>query len=382
MNAILVFFHCGSNTGYAIAPLERTFFQMSQLLFDGDDSRIHFGYKDLSKGFPTTLPASFRNVTEFDPKDNDKGSLARIKHYIEINGIDLAFGFDQGVSQPSYPTLRRAGIKTLISYWGAPMSSVNSGWRLALKRLEVRLRRSGPDHYIFESQAMAFTATNGRGIPPRAVEVVHLGVDCDRYRPSDEFTYYAHNAFGIPTSRRIIVFSGHMEERKGVHVLVKAAVQLCRNGRSDFHLLVLGNQAGQEKAFADLYRGTAAEKHITFGGYRSDIPQIFASCYFGALASTGWDSFTMSAVEMAASGLPLVVSRLQGLAETVEDGETGFLVAPGDVDDLCARIELLLDDHDMRAAMGTAARRRALEQFTRDRQVASLLETVRRVARR
>lgn len=379
MRAILVFFHCGANTGYAIAPLERAFLRMARNLVSAD-AHIHFAYTDLAKGFPRTLPTDFPNVIAFDPLDGSAPALARIGDYIRTHGIDVAFGFDQGVSQPSYAVLRRAGVRTFVSYWGAPMSDIHAGVKLWLKRLEVALRRHGPDYYIFESQAMARSATHGRGIPARKVDVVYLGVDAERYRPAASPSDYAYEVFAIPRSRRIVFFSGHMEPRKGVHVLVQAAVELIARGRRDVHVLILGNQPGEEARFAPLYRDTPAAQHITFGGYRDDIPALLPSCYCGAIASTGWDSFTMSSLEMAASGLPLVVSRLQGLVETIDEGATGFSFTPGDAADLAAKLTVLLDDPARRAAMGAAARARILARFTVDRQVAALTAAVRRVA--
>lgn len=65
-----------------------------------------------------------------------------------------------------------------------------------------------------------------------------------------------------------------------------------------------------------------------------------------------------------ASGTPVVASRLGGLPEVVRDGETGFLVTPGDVDELHDRIATLLGDPALAARMGRAARERALELFT------------------
>src|SRR5690606_7268610 len=123
MPGILVFFHCQSNTGYAIKALERAFFQAAESLYEGDWRKIHFAYPDLSQGFPTALPADFRNVVRFDPAaPEDEGQFV---DYIKSHEIDIALGFDQPVWRSSYRLLRNAGIKRFISYWGAPMSSPN-----------------------------------------------------------------------------------------------------------------------------------------------------------------------------------------------------------------------------------------------------------------
>jgi glycosyltransferase involved in cell wall biosynthesis len=99
----------------------------------------------------------------------------------------------------------------------------------------------------------------------------------------------------------------------------------------------------------------------------------------GAIASTGWDSFTMSSLEIAACGVPLVVSALPGLDETVDEGETGFTFPAGDHETLADRLLLLLNDRPRRDEMGRAARRRVLRRFTTEQQIESLAATVRRV---
>jgi glycosyltransferase involved in cell wall biosynthesis len=65
-----------------------------------------------------------------------------------------------------------------------------------------------------------------------------------------------------------------------------------------------------------------------------------------------------------ASGTPVVASRLDGLPEVVRDGETGFLVTPGDVDELRDRLAQLLADRVLAARMGRRGRDLLLEQFT------------------
>lgn len=374
---ILVFFHCKSNTGYAIGRLETVFFEMAQRL-TGDNDRIHFGYTSLDGGASTPLADNFRNVIRFDTADSSRKSLDAIHDYIRDNNIRIAFGFDQPVSRPAYAMMRRAGIRLFVAYWGAPMCSINHGVKLLLKRLEVGLRRSKPDHFIFESKAMADAAVYGRGIARRRISVIHTGVDTEKFKPILLDRNYAHEVFAIPGNRRIILYSGHMEERKGVHVIVEAANELIQvRKRSDVHFLFLGNIDGQERRFAPMYSGSETEKYITFGGYREDINRILPSSYVGVIASTGWDSFPMSSLEMASSGLPLVASKLQGIVEGIDNGVTGYLIEPGDYVGLADKIELLLDNPELQERMGSAAREWIVENFSRERQIESLTATVR-----
>jgi glycosyltransferase involved in cell wall biosynthesis len=379
IKGIFIFLHRGSNYGFAIAPLETTFFKMALSLVE-DERRIHFGYPDLSKGFPLSLPADFKNVIAFDATDGSEAAASKISRYIRSHDVDVAFGFDQPVQRPIYKTLRKAGAHTFVSYWGAPMSSLNRGLKFWLKKWEVALRRYRPDHFIFESYAMAETAVMGRGVPAACVSVVPLGIDTDRFKPPAAASFYAHDQFRIPRERRIIFYSGHMEERKGVHVLIQAASHLVNTlHRKDCHFLMVGNRDHEERRFDPLYRNTPADACITFGGYRGDMESILPSCFIGAIPSSGWDSFPRSSLEMNACGLPLVASKLQGITEQVDDGVTGFLSEPGDPQQMADRIMTLLDQPEIRDRMGAASRRLVVEKYSIHRQIESLSAVVKKV---
>ena len=105
---------------------------------------------------------------------------------------------------------------------------------------------------------------------------------------------------------------------------------------------------------------------------------IFQSAFCGVIPSTGWDSFTLSSVEMAATGLPVVASRLQGLAEAVVDGQTGLLFEAGNASALADALEALLDDPARAHAYGLAGRRRSELELSLKRQQERFAAALRR----
>lgn len=376
MPGILVFFHCGSNAGYAIQRHEFTFSQMAYNL-TADWNNVHFGYPSLEKGRSLTIPDQLTNIVKIDPLSDDKNDIDYIKEYINRNNIQIAFGFDQPVNSALYRHLRSAGVKYIYSYWGAPMSSLSSGIQLLLKKIEVRMYRNRPDAFIFQSHGMKLTATHGRGIPERQCHVVTSGIDTEKFKPDLTQTWYAHDTFNIPRERKIVYYSGHMEHRKGVHVIVKSAAHLINTlNRSDLHFIFFGNKQGQESAFHPLYKGTKAESHITFGGYRHDLFKIIPCCQVGCLATTGWDSFPISTLEITSSGIPLIVSDLPGVRETVIPNETGFRFTAGDFVMLAERIMQICDDDELRMKLGQGARKRVESFFKREMQIENLTKLI------
>ncbi|MCK5394568.1 MAG: glycosyltransferase family 4 protein, partial [Gammaproteobacteria bacterium] len=275
--------------------------------------------------------------------------------------------------------LKKGGVKKIISYWGAPMSSLNSGIKLFLKRLQVSFTRFKPDHFIFESYGMQKTATHGRGIAIGNASVVRLGIDASKFSENKSKSY-VYSQLTIPEQRKIVFYAGHMEKRKGVDVIVKAAALLINDrAREDVHFLICGNRNNEEKVFDEYYKGTAAEDYITFGGYRDDIPDLMPGCYVAVIASTGWDSFPRSSLEMAAAGLPLLVSDLAGLNETVVQDETGLLFKTADAADLADNIASLLDAPERRESLSNKAVKRVNEEFTLDIQKQKLIQVIKQV---
>ena len=379
MPGILVFFHNPSNSGFASKRHEVTFTKMAYRLV-GDYNKIHFAYKNLDLGRSKTLPGEIINVIEFDSAVKCHKKMKMIHDYIFDNDIKIGFGFDQPVRRPAYKCLRKAGMRYLISYCGSPMSSINSGLKLFAKKLDVACSFYRPDHYIFQSEGMRKTATHGRGIPFQSTSVVLSGTDTELFRPAETMDWYAHDTFGIARQQKIIFFSGNMEERKGVDVIIRAADELVNvRQRRDVHFLLVGNRWDQEKRLLRIVENSTAADHVTFGGYRSDVPQILKSCYLGMIASTGWDSYPMSAVEMAATGMPVIVSDLPGLREVITE-DTGFHFPVGNYLLAADRAAQLLDDQTLRARMGRAARNRVLQGQTIEHQIAGLELVIRSVA--
>jgi glycosyltransferase involved in cell wall biosynthesis len=94
------------------------------------------------------------------------------------------------------------------------------------------------------------------------------------------------------------------------------------------------------------------------------LPTVGTDCYGRTFPIS--ELLGLSVLEAMASGTPVVVSRLDGLPEVVRDGETGFLVTPGDVGELHDRLAQLLADRALAARMGRRGREVVLKQFTWD----------------
>jgi glycosyltransferase involved in cell wall biosynthesis len=369
---MLVMIHYDIEVGFAIGRLVSVFYEMAQQL-TGSADRVHFSFSRTGGGLSNALPDHFDQVIEFNPRQPVPGSVALLKNYISDHRIDTIFALDLSVNATYLGELRKAGIKRVFSYWGAPMSSLNGEFRLLLKRLEVALlRRAKPDYFIFESRAMQHHAVFGRGIAQGRTLVIPTGVDAAEFRRTPRHSELVYERFQIPRHRRVIVYMGRLHERKGVHVLMRAAVHLVQERhRDDIHVLFLGNIDDEMERLRPCWNDAAS--HTTFGGYQPDIPALLSGCYAGCIPSTGWDSFPMSSLEMQACGLPVLASDCQGVPETIVDRDTGVVLPAGNAQRLAIAISALVDDPNERDRMARGARRRIEEGFTRQHQLNNLV---------
>jgi len=108
---------------------------------------------------------------------------------------------------------------------------------------------------------------------------------------------------------------------------------------------------------------------VRFTGFCADVPSRLADAQLFVLASK-WEGFPRSILEAMRAGLPVIASDVGGVRESVRDGETGFIVPPGEVDALRDRLRVLLTSPAQRLRMGAAGRALYERRYSMERLVA------------
>jgi glycosyltransferase involved in cell wall biosynthesis len=162
--------------------------------------------------------------------------------------------------------------------------------------------------------------------------------------------------FGIPSDALLVGTVANLKAHKGLQHLLMAAV-LIRRTVPAAHFLVVGQGEAREGLEA-LAKQLGLERAVTFTGFRKDAVRI-ASAFDVFAMSSLHEGLSIALVEAMALGKPVVVTRVGGLPEVVEDGKDGVLVPPSDPGALATRIIDVLGDPELRDRLGRAARRRA-----------------------
>ena len=136
---------------------------------------------------------------------------------------------------------------------------------------------------------------------------------------------------------------------------------------------------GEGPALAEttaLARSLGIADRVRFLGQRLDVDRILAQAQISLLV-TNWEGFPLSVLEAMRAGLPVVATSVAGLVESVQEGETGYLVARGDVETLRDRIARLLADPQLRVRFGASGRAFFERQFTLEQFVSGTFQVYR-----
>ena len=195
-------------------------------------------------------------------------------------------------------------------------------------------------------------------VPAERIAVVPLGVDMERFSPRPQAA--ARAALGIDPAERMILAIGRIEPLKGLDILIRALAQI-----SDRRRVVLSIIGGDDRAEAEIARLRALAAELGVGGAvrflgprpHEALPAYYCAADVVAVPSF-YESFGLVAVEAMACGVPVVASRVGGLASTVADGRTGYLIAWRCPEPFAEKIEVLLRNEELRRALGAAAAER------------------------
>ncbi|MBU6449192.1 MAG: glycosyltransferase [Rhodospirillales bacterium] len=204
--------------------------------------------------------------------------------------------------------------------------------------------------------------------PPERVAVHYIGVDSSAIAPRSP-------ALEEP----IILHVARLEEVKGTEYLIRAFALIA----PQFPLarLVIIGEGKRRKSLERLARETGVAGRIAFLGPRphGEVLSWMRRAAMLVLPSVKTESgreegLGMVMLEAAACGVPGIGSRVGGIAEGIEEGQTGFLVPQRDPEALSVAISTLLANPTLRLRMGEAARRRVEQHFDLTRQTAALEE--------
>jgi len=185
---------------------------------------------------------------------------------------------------------------------------------------------------------------NGVGVDTQKFN--NVKIDRDEYRKS----------IGVEKDELMVLAVGELSERKNQKVVIEALGKLQLPNVVFVHCGNAMNSSATTEKLIKLAEENRVKMILL--GLRNDIPQICHCADIGTISSTR-EGLGLAGIEMLASGLPVVASRVHGILDYMQDGVTGFLADPYDANEFAEGIQKLLDSK-IRQKMSESCKERAL----------------------
>jgi glycosyltransferase involved in cell wall biosynthesis len=300
---------------------------------------------------------------------------------IKREGVSLIHARSRAPAISALIAARLAKVPFLATYHG--VYNARSG----LKRFYNSIMTRGPLTIANSDYTRAHVMAE-HGIAPERVIAIPRGVDLTRFDPAlvlAERVAAQRAKWGVKADekRLVLLLAGRLTRWKGQGRLIDALAALKAAGQGDLILILAGDAQGRDGYRDELIAAAKAaglEDQVRLVGHCDDMPAAYLACDFAAAPSLEPEAFGRTAVEPQIMGRPVLASDHGAFRETVIEGKTGLLLAPGDVKAWQVGLATLLAlSPTERAKMGSAGRERAVRLFGVEAMTAATLKVYERL---
>lgn len=324
------------------------------------------------------LAAEFEEtgVPRFDlgaARMTDTAAWGRFTEMLRGEQIDLIHAQDQDTIIYAALAHRRLGIPTVMSrhVLFEPADTLKEKMRAQMVLLAAKM---GIQRVIAVSEAVRQDFARLANLPIARIETIYNGLDMSRFvvdTPRAEL----RKSLGWDDDEAVVTMVAALRRGKGHEVLFQAVPKILEAVPNlKIKLVGDGEIAEQIKAQA-----APLGDVIEFMGQRTDVPQILAASNAATLPSWA-EALPTVLIEAGAASIPIVATDVGGAKEITIDGDTGYIVPPGQPGKLAERLIDVLKDPDAAEAMGKRAHDRVTSIFSLEEQARQTAELYRKMA--
>lgn len=194
------------------------------------------------------------------------------------------------------------------------------------------------------------------------IEFIHTAVELDRYkRLSDSECLSLKKELNIKDKEIVIGMVGRLEPIKGISYFIEAAVSIAQTIKY-VRFIIVGEGSLRKEMQAEVTNAKVDEL-FTFTGWRDDALNIIPLMDILVLPSLN-EAVGLVLLEAQGLGIPVVATKVGGIPEVVEDGQSGILVEPANTDALISAIKILILDKEKRISMANYAQAYVKDKYT------------------
>ena len=254
-----------------------------------------------------------------------------------------------------------AGVPVRLHTFTGQVWVTRAGFgRWLLKRIDA-LTAAACTHVLADSGSQRDFLVAEGVVAPERIAVLGQGsvngVDAARFKPDANARARIRTEWGVAPDAVVFLYLGRLTVDKGLLDLARAFANV-----PGAHLAMVGpDEEGMTEQIRAACGANAGQ--LRFVGYTGE-PQAYMAAADVFVLPSYREGFGSTVIEAAACGLPAIATRIYGLTDALVDGATGFLVPPRDPAALAQRMRELAGDATRRQRLGTAARERAVRDFS------------------
>ncbi|HEY6249066.1 MAG TPA: glycosyltransferase [Candidatus Angelobacter sp.] len=282
----------------------------------------------------------------------------QIRSFIKQEKVSIVHTFFETSDLWAGPIARLSGCPVLVS------SRRDLGILRSRKhRIGYKLMGRFYDAVLAVSPQVREFCIQHDGLSPARVRTLFNGLETEQVSKSRSRSEMRQE-LGIADDVPVITTVGNIRQVKGIDVLVRAAALVCRK-HSKALFLIVGRKSEPEYCLQleNRISSLGLARNFRFLGSREDVFAILRMSDAFCLPSRS-EGFSNALIEAMAARLPCVATNVGGNSEVVKHGETGFIVANEDFEDLAARSIYLLDDPSLATEMGLRGEEVVKSRFT------------------
>lgn len=282
------------------------------------------------------------------------GSWLKIFYYgrkLKSEGFSLVHCFFNDSSVICPPIMRLAGLAPIISRRDMGF------WYTATYQRVLRLTGRFVKAAVCNSEAVAQITRESERLPARKVHVIYNGYP-EVATPDQVIS--ESNAPGSSERVWVIGIVANLRAIKRIEDLIRAVGLLVASGFKA-ELRVVGG--GEKAPYETLISNLGLQAHIHLLGSQAE-PEIFIQEFDIAVLCSESEGFSNAIIEYMRCGKPVVCTRTGGNPEIVSDGENGYLVPVGDVQELANKLGTLIEQPELRKKMGRDGAARVREHYS------------------
>ena len=279
----------------------------------------------------------------------------KLAEYCEKEGVTLIHVRSRAPAWAVKWASEMCGVKWIATYHGVYGTSPRL-FKIPYNRIMLKGERT----IAVSDYVRRHIIENYSGVDPERIVRIYRGAETSVFSPDavsrEEAEEKKTKQYGFEADLPVITIPARLTRLKGQEVFFEA-LSMMRNRR--FGVLVLGSDQGRVE-YSDQLRTIAGklsdETRVVFRDHTSQMPVVYALSDIVVNASTQPESFGRTITEAQASGCLVLATAHGGACETVKDGETGFLVPPGDAKAMAAKLDEMLEmSEESKARVRTAA---------------------------